>query len=81
LITIFNPLTSEPAIHLISVGDVDEAEKVGADECIFVAVYYPLAGFATGGGWFIPNKQGNSDLGDLLLGIDRNCLQQTSNRL
>jgi hypothetical protein len=36
----------------------------------YVVVYDPLAGFATGGGWFIPGQSGNSDPGDQLPGLD-----------
>ncbi|MFC2069776.1 PKD domain-containing protein [Chloroflexota bacterium] len=37
---------------------------------VLVVVYDPDAGFATGGGWFIPGKPGNSDPGDILPGLD-----------
>ncbi|MBT3942195.1 MAG: hypothetical protein HOF43_05730 [Chloroflexi bacterium] len=36
----------------------------------FVVVYDPSAGFATGGGWFVPGSPGNSDLDDLMPNLD-----------
>ncbi|MFC1956542.1 hypothetical protein ACFLWZ_08555 [Chloroflexota bacterium] len=39
-------------------------------ETVLIVVYDPDAGFATGGGWIIPGKQGNSDPGDYLPNID-----------
>ena len=42
---------SEPEVYEICVRGTDEAGNTGAEECIFLAVYDPDAGFVTGGGW------------------------------
>jgi len=38
-------------VHNICVFGIDVAGNAGGDECTFLAVYDPSAGFVTGGGW------------------------------
>ena len=42
---------TEPAVHEVCVRGTDAAGNAGLEECIFLAVYDPEAGFVTGGGW------------------------------
>ena len=42
---------STPAVLNICVSGTDAASNVGAEECIFLAVYDPSGGFVSGGGW------------------------------
>ena len=61
----------EPGIYTLVVEATDLAGNTATSDPIFFVVYDPAGGFATGGGWFIPGKQGNSDPGDVLPGLDR----------
>jgi len=48
------PAFSEPAVHVVCVRGWDAMRnEQGPDECIFLPVYDPTAGFVTGGGWII----------------------------
>jgi hypothetical protein len=48
------PAFSEPAVHVVCVRGWDAMHnEEGPDECIFLPVYDPTAGFVTGGGWFV----------------------------
>jgi hypothetical protein len=38
-------------VHTVCVWGVDAANNIGAQDCAFLAVYDPSAGFVTGGGW------------------------------
>lgn len=42
---------AEPAVPKICVRGTDAAGNIGAEECLFLAVYDPNGGFVTGGGW------------------------------
>lgn len=42
---------AEPAVLKICVRGTDATGNVGAEECIFLAIYDPEGGFVTGGGW------------------------------
>jgi hypothetical protein len=60
----------EPGIYTLVVEATDLAGNTATSDHIFFVVYDPAGGFATGGGWFIPGKEGNSDPGDALPGLD-----------
>ena len=59
----------EPAVLDICVRGTDAAGNVGAEECIFLAVYDPEGGFVTGGGW-IYSEAGFCQLDDLCAGAE-----------
>jgi hypothetical protein len=55
---------TEPHVYEILVRGKDVAGNYGPIEYFLLAVYDPSACFATGGGWFIPGKPGDSDSSD-----------------
>ena len=59
-----------PDVYTITLTVTDDDGGTHQSKFEFVVVYDPAAGFATGGGWFIPGKQGNSDFDDDLPGLD-----------
>jgi hypothetical protein len=61
----FQPL---PGVYTLTVDATDEAGNTATQPRFFV-IFDPDAGFATGGGWFIPGGP-TSDEGDMLPGLD-----------
>jgi hypothetical protein len=61
---------AEPGVYPVSVTVWDDDLGMDISAIDFVVVYDPAAGFATGGGWFVPGKTDNSDLDDALPGLD-----------
>jgi hypothetical protein len=59
----------DSGVYQVCVRARDVADNWSAPSCAFLVVYDPSAGFATGGGWFVPGG-GTSDPGDLLPGLD-----------
>lgn len=44
-----------PDVHMFCVRGTDSAGNTSSEECAFLAVYDPTAGFVTGGGWIYSN--------------------------
>jgi hypothetical protein len=59
---------SAPGLYDVVLTVTDDIGAQSTDS-VMAVVYDPEAGFATGGGWFIPGGK-TSDLGDMLLGLD-----------
>lgn len=47
------PAFTEAGVHEVCVSGEDVVGNLGAEECIFLAVYDPNGGFVTGGGWIL----------------------------
>lgn len=56
-------------VYRLCVRARDAADNWSDASCAFLVVYDASAGFATGGGWFVPGSA-SSDAGDLLPGLD-----------
>ncbi len=65
--TVGNSLS--PGVYPVCVRARDAADNWSTPSCVYLVVYDPSAGFATGGGWFVPGGN-TSDPGDLLPGLD-----------
>ena len=59
----------EPAVLEICVRGIDAVGNVGAEDCIFLAVYDPDGGFVTGGGW-IYSEVGYCQLDEFCAGAE-----------
>jgi len=57
-----------PGIYNVVLTVIDDTGAQSTDT-VMAVVYDPTAGFATGGGWFIPGGS-TSDIGDMLPGLD-----------
>lgn len=58
-----------PGLYTLTVTATDNAGNNSTEVRNFV-VYDPSAGFASGGGWIVPGKEGKSDPDDILPGLD-----------
>ena len=50
-VTAMVPAFTEAGVHQLCVSGTDAAGNTGEEDCTFLAVYDPAAGFVTGGGW------------------------------
>jgi len=50
-VTAVVPAFAEAGVHSLCVSGTDSASNTGEEDCTFLAVYDPAAGFVAGGGW------------------------------
>ncbi len=63
------PAGTTPGVHTVGVRARDKADNWSDVSTVYLVVYDPTGGFATGGGWIIPGGT-TSDAGDQLPGLD-----------